>query len=183
MILEGIKMKKRLTIFSLVLVIAISVVAGTLAMYTTTIDALASGSVVAKEFVLTEAGSDTFAQNVKISPAETVTWQFGVQNYNGAIVSETAMDLTFAIDVTAATGKAAIAPLVVTVKDASNNIVGTQTGTGEISFTDSFPLSGTGQSKTYTVQINWPSNNAVDINYAGSGFGTALAVTVTGTQA
>jgi hypothetical protein len=47
---------------------------------------------------------------------------------------------------------------------------------------DEFALSDEGQSRTYKVVIEWPSNDEVDINYAGYGFGTALSVSVTGTQ-
>lgn len=175
-------MKKVLVIFSLVLALTTSVIAGTLAMYTTRIDSLATGSVVAKEFVLLENGTDTFAQNVKIAPSETQTWQFSVKNYDGAKISETAMALAFKVDVAAAAGKTAIAPLTVTVKDESGNVVGTATGTGTINFNDEFALQAQGQAKTYTVTVAWPSNDAVDINYAGANYGTAVGVSVTGTQ-
>lgn len=175
-------MKKALIIFALVLVASTSIIAGTLAMYTTSIDNLAEGSVVAKEFVLLEGGTDTFAKNVKIGPGETQNWQFSVKNYNGSIISETAMDLNFDIDVTAAQGKSVIAPLVVNVKDSSNNVVGTVTSNGKIQFADEFKLEANGQEKIYTVSVNWPSNNNVDINYAGAGHGTAVKVSVTGTQ-
>lgn len=175
-------MKKMLVVFSLVLVIAVSVIAGTLAMYTTTIDDLASGSVVAKEFVLLENGTDTFTQNVKIAPTETVTYTFGVKNYNDSVVSETAMKLDVSIDVAAAANKSAIDPLVVTVKNEDGTVVGTQTGVGTINFSDDFALAASGQSHTYTVTITWPSDNSVDYSYAGANFGTALNVSVTGTQ-
>ena len=58
-------MKKALTIVALVLILSTSVIAGTLAMYTTTIDNIAEGSVVAKEFILVEGGTDTFTKNLK----------------------------------------------------------------------------------------------------------------------
>ncbi len=44
-------MKKTLTIMLLVLAISTSLIAGTLSMYTVSIDSLAQGSVMAKEFV------------------------------------------------------------------------------------------------------------------------------------
>lgn len=53
-------MKKTLVLLSLVLAIALSVLSGTLAVYTTTIADLADGNVVAKEFILLENGYDTF---------------------------------------------------------------------------------------------------------------------------
>ncbi len=175
-------MKKILTGFALVLLLTTSIVAGTLAMYTTKIDNLAEGSVVAKEFILTEGGTDTFTKNVKIAPGETVNWQFSVKNFNGSVISETAMDLNFDLDVGAADGKTAIAPLTITVKDSNGNTVGTVTQSGKIKFSDVFALAASGQEKTYTVSVNWPGNGANDINYAGAGYGTAVKVSVTGTQ-
>lgn len=175
-------MKRVLVIIALVLILSTSIIAGTLAMYTTSIDDLASGSVVAKEFVLTESGADTFTENVKIAPSETVSWQFSVQNYNGSIVSETAMALDFDISVAAPTGKSMINPLVVTVKDEGGVTVGTSTGSGTLEFSDSFALQAAGQVKTYTVEVSWPSDGLQDIDFAGSNYGAAITVDVTGTQ-
>ena len=175
-------MKKTLITLSLVLLLATSVIAGTLAMYTTTIDTLGEGSVVAKEFILTRGGTDTFAQNVKLAPGETEDWQFSVKNYNGAVISETAMDLAFNVNIAAADGKEIIAPVEVTIKNANGDTVGTRKGSGAIAFADEFSLAASGQEKTYTVSVNWPSNDAVDINYAGAGYGTAVKVSVTGIQ-
>ena len=175
-------MKKALTIVALVLILSTSVIAGTLAMYTTTIDNIAEGSVVAKEFILLESGTDTFTKNVKIAPAETVDWQFSVKNYDGAVISETAMDLNFAVDVIAENGKSVIAPLEVTVKNSNGDSVGTVNSNGKIEFAEELELSAIGQEKTYTVSVNWPSNNNSDISYAGADYGTAVKVSVTGTQ-
>ena len=175
-------MKKVLTIIALVMIFSTSVIAGTLAMYTTTVDNVAQGSVDAKEFILVKGGTDTFTENVKIAPSETVNWQFSVKNYDGSVISETGMDLNFAVDVTAPDGKNVIAPLQVTVKNANGDTVGTVNSSGQIHFTDEFALSATGQEKTYTVSVNWPSDDSTDINYVGADYGTAIKVAVTGTQ-
>ncbi|MGI6615745.1 MAG: hypothetical protein ACOX30_07000 [Dethiobacteria bacterium] len=175
-------MKKVLTITALVLLISLSLIAGTLAMYVVEIDDLAEGSVVAKEFILEEGVTNTFSDDVKIAPSETVEWKFSVKNYDGQTISETAMDLEFAIELTAADGKSAITPLKVTVFDENNNPVETTTeGATTYTFADEFELKDEGQEKTYTVAINWPDGEN-DIDYAGADFGTALAVSVTGTQ-
>lgn len=175
-------MKKSLLLLSLILVIAVSIISGTLAMYTTTIDNLAVGSVVAKEFILLEDDTDTFETNVKIAPTEEKAWSFAVKNYNGALVSETDMDLLFTVDVKNTTGKTAIAPLVITVTDSEGEIVGTAiTGTGITTFTNEFKAD-TAESQTYTVTVFWPSNNSIDYNFAGANFGTTVSVSVTGTQ-
>jgi uncharacterized GH25 family protein len=175
-------MKKVLLTVALVLVVSTSLIAGTLAMYTTSIDDLAEGSAVAKEFVLTEGGTDSFVKDVKIAPSETVTWQFSAKNYDGVVVSETAMDLSFDIDVQPTAGKSLVQPLTFTVTDESGAAVGTATSSGLIEFSDEFALATDGQEKTYTVTVNWPSDNSVDIDYAGADYGTSVSVSVTGTQ-
>ena len=58
-------------------------------MYTVSIDSLAQGSVMAKEFVFVGQGTDSFGQGVKITPTEKVQWQFSVKNYENTIVTET----------------------------------------------------------------------------------------------
>ena len=175
-------MKKFLMTAFLILAVTTSIVAGSLALYTTRIDDLAEGSVVAKEFILVEGGVDTFVQNVKVAPGETNTWQFSVRNFDGALVSETAMDLAFKVDVKAAEGKEAIAPLTVTVTNDEGAVMGTAvTGTGTISFADIFPLTELGQENVYNVTVARPSGEG-DIAYAGSGFGTTIHAAVTGTQ-
>lgn len=176
-------MKKFLSAAFLILAVSVSIVAGSLALYTTRIDDLAEGSLVAKEFVLVEHGADTFKTDVKIAPGEQVQWQFGVRNYNGAVVSETAMDLQVTVRVDAAEGKNAIAPLTVTVTNEDGDTLGLPvTGIGTISFNDAFLLSEDGQEHVYTVMVAWPSGSG-DIAFAGAGFGSTITVSVTGTQA
>ena len=175
-------MKKVLIIAVLVLMVASSLIAGTLAIYTQTIDGLASGSVIAKEFILLEDGTDTFETDVKIAPTETVTWQFSVKNFNDQTVTETAMDLLFNIDVTNTPSKSAVDPLVVTVYDENGTVVGEKTDTGVIQYSSQFSLQETGQTKIYTVTVYWPSDNTVDFDYAGATFGTTVSISVTGTQ-
>lgn len=175
-------MKRIIVVSVLILAIMGSVMAGTLANYTVTLDNLASGSVVGKEFVFMEDGTDTFQQGIKIAPTETVVWQFGVRNYDGNVITETNLDYDLTFDVHATDGKTAIAPLVVTVKDKDGNAVASCTGTGVMHVTGSFPLSDVGQSDTYTVEIYWPSNDAVDIGYAGDAYGTTINVSAVATQ-
>jgi len=175
-------MKKVFSIAALALVVSTAIISGTLAMYTTEIDALAQGSAVAKEFVLTEGGTDTFKENVKIAPDESLSWQFSVKNYEGNIVSETAMDLDIDVEVVAADGKKVIEPLVFTVTDATGKVVGTVNAEGKLELEDEFALNSEGQEKVYTIAVNWPGNSEVDINYAGAEYGTAIEISVTGTQ-
>lgn len=176
-------MKKVLILTVLVLTIATSIVAGTLAVYNINLGTIAEGSVIAKEFKLTGEGLDNFIYDVKIAPTETVTMDFTVSNFDGAITSETNMDVAIKVDVKAATGKSVIEPVNVVVKDNNGNVVSTGSltnGTGLLSVDTSFTT--VKETKTYTVEFTWESTNN-DTAYAGAGFGTAAEITVIGTQA
>ncbi|NMB42057.1 MAG: hypothetical protein GX996_08990 [Firmicutes bacterium] len=175
-------MKRTLVIMFLVLAISTSIIAGTMAMYVVEIDDLAEGSVVAKEFVLKPGETNTFAEDVEIAPGESVDWEFSVKNYEGGVVSETAMDLDIAVDIDDAAGKDAIAPLEITIIDEVEGVRGHEIGTGSIEFNDEFALDKDGQEKTYKVLIEWPSDDEVDIDYAGADYGTAVKVSIIGTQ-
>ena len=181
-------MKRTLLIVALVLLITTSLIAGTLSAYSITIDDLAAGSVVAKEFILKPGETNTFEENIKIAPGDTVEWKFSVKNYEETLVSETAMDLEFAVTLAAAEGKDAIEPLVVSVTDEEDQSINLD---DDGKFTDEFPLAETGQEKTYNVKIEWPLGTdeipegqtmSEDAQYAGADYGSAVTVSVTGTQ-
>ncbi|KUO61390.1 MAG: sugar-binding protein [Gracilibacter sp. BRH_c7a] len=174
-------MKKAVLFLTLLLIMVSSIVAGTLAMYTVSIDKLAEGSVVAKEFIFVGEGTDTFQQGIKIAPSETVAWQFKVKNYENHVISETAMYYKLTFNVLASGGKQAIEPLTVTVKDPNGQILNRVTGVGTFDVLDAFPLSANGQEKGYVVEIHWPDDDA-DINYAGSHYGTTVNVDAIASQ-
>lgn len=176
-------MRKHISVLVLILLIASSLVSGTLAMYTTKIDKLAEGSVTAKEFIFISDGADSFKQGVKIAPSETVKWQFKVKNYSNQVITETDLYYKLTFNVAAAAGKNAIEPLVVTVKDASGNVLKSVTGVGVMDVTGAFPVSQAGQEKMYAVEINWPSGGTNDINYAGDGYGSMITVNGLASQA
>lgn len=175
-------MKKVACVLILLLFMASSVTAGTLAMYTTSVDDLAQGSVSAKEFVFIGEGTGSFEQGVKIAPSESVNWQFAVRNYSGNIITETDLYYKLTFDVHASTGKLAIEPLTVTVKDENGNIVGSAAGTGRFDVTGEFPLSQNGQERTYTVEVFWPSNDGIDIDYAGEQYGSSVSIQAIASQ-
>ena len=175
-------MKKILIISMLVLTITSTVLAGTLSSYTTKIDDFAGGSVTGKEFIFLKDGEDTFQKNVKIAPNETVEWKFAVKDYDGTRITETNLYYKLDFNVFATPDKHAIDPLVVTVKDTQGNVINSVSGTGKISVSGYFPLSDSPQSKTYIVEIKWPSDDKKDINYAGGNFGTSINVSAAASQ-
>lgn len=175
-------MKRIVFILLLVLTMVSSIVAGTLAMYTASIDDLAEGSVVAKEFVFVGEGMDSFRQGIKIAPGETVKWQFKVKNYQNHVITETDLYYKLTFNVLASAGKNAIEPLNVTVKDGGGNVVNSVTGVGTFDVLGAFPLSSAGQEQDYTVEINWPGGGSQDINYAGGNYGTTVNVDAMASQ-
>lgn len=175
-------MKKTVVVLALMLVMVGSLAAGTLAMYTTAIDNMADGSVVAKEFIFLGEGTDSFSHGLKIAPKETVNWQFSVKNHNGSLVTETDLFYKLTFNVQAMAGKTAIDPLVISVLDSDGNALNSVSGTGTFDVTGVFALSQTGQSQSYTVQIYWPSDDGKDMNYAGGRFGTLVNVDAAASQ-
>lgn len=175
-------MKKLIFILALILTMASSIVAGSLAMYTVSVGNMAGGSTVAKEFIFTSAGTDSFQQGLKIAPAERNEWQFKVKNYQGNVVSETNMYYKLTFHVTAAPGKQAIAPLVVSVKNQNGEELNSVTGVGTFDVLGSFPLAASGQEADYIVELYWPGDGNSDINYAGSHYGTSINVDAVASQ-
>ena len=145
-------MKKRLIALSLIFLISAAVLSGSLALYTTTLDALAEGSVTAKEFVFTGSGTDSFRHGVKIAPSETVRWTFSVRNFDGALTTETDLYYKLTVRVAATTGKSAIEPLVVTVRDANGAALGSVTGTGYVELLGAFPVYLLEQEDFYAIE-------------------------------
>lgn len=163
------------------LIILASLLSGTLAIYTKTIDVDTPASVIAKDFIFLTDGTETFQTNVKIAPTETVVFSFGVRNYDGSAVTDTAMSYNIRIDVGAAPGKTAIGPLIVRVKDERGNIIDSLTHTGTLNISGLFPLSSLGQRHGYIIECYWPST-VNDIDFEGDNFSTQLGVTGTGVQ-
>ncbi|MBC2725418.1 cellulose binding domain-containing protein [Desulfosporosinus sp.] len=175
-------MKKFAFLLTLVLIMVSSIAAGTLAMYTVSIDKLAEGSVVAKEFIFVGEGTETFQQGLKIAPTEIVQWQFKVKNYENHVVSETDMFYKLTFNVEALLGKSAIEPLTVAVKDLNGNVLNQVSGVGTFEVLGSFPLAVNGQEQDYLVEIYWPADEGTNINYAGGNYGTQINVNAVASQ-
>lgn len=180
--MKRMQIRKPLVLLALVLVIATSVVAGTLATYQINLDDYSSGEVAAKNFVLTSAGDSSFATDVKIAPTESVSKTFTVANFDNGVVTETDMDVAIAVALAKSGEKSAI-PELEAVVEKDGVEVGTSTitnGQGTISIADEFTAS-TEETHTYTVTVSWPAGEN-DVAYQGAGFGQMLTIDVVGTQ-
>lgn len=176
-------MKKILTITALVLLVASSLVAGTLAMYTKTLNPI-DGTVTAKKFYI-GATSSSIA-DVKLAPSESNTWDFDVVNTNESDVpTEVDMDLAITVDVT--TDGVAIDGLVVGLYDSGDNLLGTavtKTGTVTYSLDNAF-LANVAATKSFYVKAEWQNGLASDVTdtaNADAAAQTKILVTVSGSQ-
>lgn len=193
-IFGGEKMKKILLVSALVLVIATSMVSGTLAVYTHKIDINGAGSVMAKNFILKGEDFQSFDMDVPIAPNEHPEFTFTVSNFDATTTpqttSEVAMNLLISIDLAGSGIKTAIPPLEVVVSDENGPLTPAggsinPLGTGTLTFSDDLTNTTDGETKEYTVKITWKDSgddNEIDYGYASHDFGTALTVSVTGTQ-
>lgn len=176
-------MKKTLTILLLVLAITTSLIAGTMAYYTVTLDNLVQGEVVAKEFIFVEKeGKQTLSFSDRIAPGETVEWPFTVQNHKDGLVTETDMYYRLTFVVGATVGKQAIAPLTVTVNGQAVSL--DNDGTGTLISDGAFMLQSPNnqQRDDYSIMLTWPHGNN-DSEYAGNDFGTTVTVNAVAQQA
>ena len=175
-------MKKTLTILLLVLAITTSLIAGTMAYYTVTLDNLVQGEVVAKEFIFVEKeGQQTLSFSDKMAPGETVEWPFTVQNHKDGLVTETDMYYRLTIVVGATDGKQAIAPLAVTVN--GQTVTLKDDGTGTFITDGNFLLQSPDnqQSDDHRIVLTWPHGDN-DSAYAGNNFGTTVTVNAVAQQ-
>lgn len=95
------KSSKKLMIVLLVLAIVTAMSAGTLAIYTTTLDQATTTTVTAKSFVFTKGETFQDKTAIKLAPGENTAWDangartvnYSLINYDGSIVSEVPMSV------------------------------------------------------------------------------------------
>lgn len=165
-------MKKLLLTVALVLAVVTSLVAGTMAAYTQTLDTT-SGTTTAKAFQLTNTMSTNFEQNFKVAPGGTYAYTVTIKN-DGEVDSTITMDATL-VD---ASGKTAIQGLVVESVSGLSGLKGTVAANGKsVSLTTvgntTAGVLKAGETATVTFNLKWPyvndaASNAKDIADAGT---------------
>ena len=156
-------MKKLLLTVALVLAVVTSLVAGTMAAYTQTLDAT-SGNISAKSFKLTDTMSTNYTQSLKVAPGGTYAYTVSIKN-DGEVDATINMSASLA----AATGKSAIQGLVVSNVSGLTNILGTVAADGKsvTLTTTGNTTSGVlkaGQTATITFNLKWPYSNVAAVN-------------------
>lgn len=156
-------MKKLLLTVALVLAVVTSLVAGTMAAYTQSLDTT-SGSITAKNFKLTDTMSTNFTQSLKIAPGGTYSYTVSIKN-DGEVDATITMNAALAN----ASGKTAIQGLVVSNVSGLSNIVGTVAADGKsVSLTTTGNTTSgvlkAGQTATVTFNLKWPYVNNTAAN-------------------
>lgn len=180
-------MKKTLIMGALIVAIASSMVAGTLATYTKTLAPI-TGDVAAKQFYI--GTNETYFPNIKLAPSEKTEWTFDVVNFKADdtnVVTEVDTDMSVSLNVTAKDGKQAIDGLNVSIFDKDNTLLGTTiVKNGQMSFNiEKAFLANTKATQSFKLVADWKNPSAgdnVDTLNAENSNTTSIGVTVTGTQ-
>jgi hypothetical protein len=146
-------MKKVFTLVLLCLIVATTLVTGTLAVYSVDAPELQSGDITAKNFVFVAEGTSSFNSSVKIAPTETFEKGFYVSNFDSSKRSETAMNVTIKV-----TLSGDINPLQIAVTCSDKNVEITQVSATEIVI--KFAMSPEQEiTKSFNIIVNWPSTS------------------------
>ncbi len=178
-------MKKLIIMGALILTIATSMVAGTLATYTITLSPIA-GNVSANSFYI--GASETYFPDIKLAPSEKSEWTFDVVNFKAdGTINEVDTDMTITLNVAEKEGKQAIDGLHVSIYDENNRQLGTTVVmSGQMSFDiEKAFLGNTSSTQSFKLVADWKNPFAgddVDTANAENHNETAISVTIRGTQ-
>ena len=175
-------MKKFLLTASLLLLIATSVISGTLASYNVRLEPFEEDAVTAKSFVLTgEKTSDTLIGKAqKIAPGEKKEITFSVSNQNGSIVTETNMNVF--INIAISENGESISPLTYKLYKADDETTILAESDQSFEYAGLRFEGGIGKTENFVLVIEWPHNDAIDTNFQGDSFGNNIQITVSGIQ-
>ena len=171
-------MKKTLLILALILTIATSLVAGTLATYTKTLEPM-EGEVTAKQFYI--GATETAFADVKLAPSEETSWDFSVINYQGDTLTEVDMDLNIVVTV-----GGDIDGLNVALYEGDTQLAETVVKNGTINVNiDKAFNKNVKEQRDFSVKVLWKNGqvtDAIDTANADAFAKANIAVTVTGIQ-
>lgn len=172
--------KKTLLLTLLALAIVTSITAGTLAVYTKTVDL--GAEVLIKKFAFAAAGHTGSSTNsINLAPEETQNYIFTVTNYEGENGAPAEVALNYAVHINFSDAAMKMPGLTaVLLKDKIE--VGTATD-GIIDYTDKTPAS-TAEKHEYVLAVTWAGSDNTAQSDAGIKQETTngLKVSVTATQ-
>ena len=178
-------MKKKPLLFALLaLAIVTSLTAGTLAVYTKSVNL--GTTVDVKKFAFTAAGgTESDNKAIKLAPKESMTYQFAVSNTDNGVTSE--VDLTYVISIDMADAATQMPGLTATLSGGgmTEKIITPLEGDnkGKLTYSTTLPQT-TSKTDNYVVTVAWNAGTNDQHNTAGTTVvGTkGLNVNVTATQ-
>lgn len=176
-------MKKTLIISTMVLAIVTSIVAGTLAVYTKTLDF--DGQVTAKTFDIRETANETI--DIKLAPSEVDSWNFTLTNTTDAgLITEVDMSTDIAVTMPAEFADVSI-KLYTVAQDGTKTLVNVTSTTGNTTLYSNADFSKAGVSTTvnYELEFTWNNNTANNAAHTDLGLESVtkpVSVSITGTQ-
>lgn len=173
-------MRKTLIITMLLLMIMTSLNAGTLAIYTSTVE-LKAVPITAKRFVLdvNRGSADEF--DLWIAPGDTVSYYFNVSNSGGeGRHSEVDMDLVIEADFTSVYHALPGIQIRLMQSDAQ---VGAADGSGRLSYSESKAFSASAPNeKMFSLVFSWPDSEAARQSVMSGRSILPLSIYIRGTQ-
>lgn len=176
-------MKKIIIIAALVLCIAVSIVSGTLATYTKTLEPI-WGEVAAKQFYI--GTTQTMFPNIELAPTEEATWAFGVVNFQGDTSTEVDMDMDIILTVGSPENNQPIDGLVVGLYENGKQLGTSIVRAGEMKYSiEKAFLASIKSTRIFEIKVLWDngiSSDEIDTINTELRNKSKIAVTVTGTQ-
>jgi len=163
-------MKKFLLTVALILAVVTSLTAGTLASYSRT-DEFKQSDVTSKVFKFASTGSQSFNQDFKLIPGDTVWYQVDVKNE-----SEVPVKFTVNSDLNGALSDAVKMSVYKGGKAEANKV------TGGTFIEDHVPVTSGNTSFSFYVKLEWPTTYTDSFDVSMSGKSANLSVTVNGSN-
>lgn len=175
--------KRILFLSFLVLTIVTSIIAGTMATYTKTLESL-KGSVAVKQFYV--GSTETVFPKIKLAPTESTVWNFSIINYQNNFPTEVDMDLDITVNLGPAENKMEIDGLTMGLYEGETQWGTTilRNGTIEVTIPKAFRANVKAQ-RDFSLKLLWLNgavSDTVDTLNADYFNTSKISVTVTGRQ-
>ena len=173
-------MRKALIITMLLLMIMTSLNAGTLAIYTSTVE-LKAVPITAKRFVLDVGRGSADEFDLWIAPGDTVSYYFTISNSSGeGRQSEVDMDLVIEADFSSV--YQALPGILISLTEAGLQ-VGAADGSGRLSYSQSKAFTASvPEEKMFSLVFSWPDSEAARQSVMSGRSILPLSIYIRGTQ-
>ncbi|MEG2187086.1 MAG: hypothetical protein RR085_07160 [Clostridia bacterium] len=175
--------KKTLLMTLLVLAIVTALSAGTLAVYTSTVD-VTTDDITAKTFFINAKKNEVKQFVAKMAPGEKISYAFDVSNAEGGAVSEVPLIVSTVLDVKDDFYKV-FPGAEITMRQNTNAETRVYSATSKPdALVTKMPLQAQAQTQSWILDIYWPADgdNAAHTAQQGQISVSPIKISVTGTQ-